>query len=383
MHYNNYLVNEKAYALATIKDKLQELKAAGRPIIDMTLGDPLDDTCPAARSGIISYVKEHTFSSYPRTQGSDSYLSAVSSRLKVDYGKDFLPLKHILSCLGTKEAICMLPLVYDWSQGGEIFFSALSYPVYKSSAQLLGVPFQELAVSADTNFFPDLSAISEEQWKSCAIFWLNSPHNPTGSIASREYCLELLELAKKHDFLIASDEAYNELYYGEQPFSFLETDDEHWLVFRTLSKRNNMTGYRAGAMITLNEELCAMLLKLRMPLGTGIPEPIAAAGEAAWLDESHLNENRENARKKRDVLLEALKSSGFEIHDSSAGFYFWISHPELSSSEQLWDHFVTQDLVLTPGTAFGPAGEGYIRMTFACTLSQCDEAAGRIKKLKL
>lgn len=366
MNFNSYLINEREYPLESLRKKVDALRKEGRTIIDLTIGDPKDPTYTDVVTRTIKALERTPVSQYPKTLGNMALLDAFSAWARTHHAIELTPVKHTISCNGTKEAIFHLAMAFDWSDRKEIWFSSLSYPVYKSSAGLLGIPYRELPVSEATNFFPDLERISEEDWKKCRLFWLNSPHNPTSAIASKAYMSALIKRAEKYDFLIASDECYNDLYYGdEEPTSVLDfPESTHWISCRSLSKRSHMTGYRSGILASKNEPLMAMLAKSRAPMGVGTPSFIQEGATAAWLDETHVLTNRANYKAKRDSIKKALEEKGFRVFGAEAGFYMWLSHPKYSSSEALCELFLDQDMLMTPGTAFGKDGEGYARLTY-------------------
>ena len=144
-----------------------------------------------------------------------------------------------------------------------------------------------------------------------------------------------------------------------------------------------MTGFRSGALLSQNTELMKKILLMRPALGVGTPDFIQDAAIAAWEDDQHPKEFSEEYKIKQKIIREALESKGFEIFGGDASFYLWFSHPQYSSSEQLMDLFIEQHLVLTPGTAFGKDGEGFIRMIYCSTLDQCEEIAKRIQSLNI
>jgi aspartate/methionine/tyrosine aminotransferase len=203
-------------------------------------------------------------------------------------------------------------------------------------------------------------------------------------LADRAYFEKLLALAERYDFLVCSDECYNELYYTEQrPASCLEIDSPRWLVFRSLSKRSHMTGYRMGALISRNHEVIRLLGKLREPIGVGTPSFIQQGAVTAWNDDQHPRDFAAGYRHKRDLISTALKAAGCEVFGAQAGFYLWFSHPHCSTSEPLLQGFIEAGLLITPGTAFGSDGEGYARLTYCVTQEIAEEVARRAAQVKL
>jgi LL-diaminopimelate aminotransferase len=384
MQFNQYLLEGQTYFIAALNERLNALRAEGKDIISLIMGDPIEPTFPAVREAVIQALEATHISQYPKNRGAVFYLEAVAAWALRYYAQNFDPAKEILSCNGTKEAIFHLPLLFDWSQGQEMWIPSLSYPVYESAAKTLNIPIKYLPLSAETGFLPDLDSFSEAELQRCQIFWINSPHNPTTALADRAYYEKLLALAEKYDFLVCSDECYNELYYTpERPASCLEIDSQQWLVLRSLSKRSHMTGYRMGAMFSRNHELIRLLGKLREPIGVGTPTFIQHGGVAAWNDDIHPQEFAAGYRQKRDLITAALEKVGCQVFGAQAGFYLWFSHPACKTSEELMLAFIDAGLLLTPGTAFGSDGEGYARMVYCITAEMAEEVAKRTALVRL
>ncbi|PKL77074.1 MAG: succinyldiaminopimelate transaminase [Candidatus Melainabacteria bacterium HGW-Melainabacteria-1] len=384
MHFNSYLVESRTYFVSALHARLKELKAQGKDVISLIMGDPLEPTYPPVREAVQQALSTYTVSQYPKTEGDPAFRQAVADWAQRYYGVSLDPETQIISCNGSKEAIFHLPLLFDWSKGKEMWIPSLSYPVYAAAAGIQQVPVRLLPLNAANGFLPDLDSFTPEDWSRCQVFWINSPHNPTTSIASKAYLEKLLALAKQYDFLVCSDECYNELYYTETPpASCLEIPSDHVLIFRSLSKRSHMTGYRMGALISHNPEYIRLLNKMRAPMGVGTPDFIQAGGIAALADDQHPRDFAERYRVKRDRLVLELEAKGFKVFGAQAGFYLWFSHPALPTSEDLLEAFIEAGLLLTPGTAFGPDGEGYIRLTYCVTNEICDRVAEAIQAVKL
>ncbi|PIQ28822.1 hypothetical protein COW36_09785 [bacterium (Candidatus Blackallbacteria) CG17_big_fil_post_rev_8_21_14_2_50_48_46] len=384
MKFNPYLLEGQTYFIAALNERLNALRAQGKDIISLIMGDPIEPTYPKVPEAVIQALQATPISQYPKNRGESEYLQAVSNWAKRYYDQKFDPAKEILSCNGTKEAIFHLPLLFDWSNGQEMWIPSLSYPVYEAAARTLNIPLRHLPLTEESGFLPDLDALSAQDWEKCQIFWINSPHNPTTALASQSYYRKLLGYAEKYGFLVCSDECYNELYYTEErPASCLEIESQQWLVLRSLSKRSHMTGYRMGAMLSRNHEIIRLLGKLREPIGVGTPSFIQKGGIAAWNDDQHPRDFAESYRKKRDLLTQALEQMGCKVFGAQAGFYLWFNHPDFKTSEALIEAFIKLGLLLTPGTAFGQDGEGYVRMIYCVTDQLTEEIARRIRNFQV
>lgn len=384
MKINPYLLHSKPYFIAALFARRDALKAEGRDVISLVMGDPIEPTYPGVQQATLKALEATPVSQYPKTEGSLAYRQAVADWAQRNYGVTLDPVSEIVSANGSKEAIFHLSFLFDWSQGQEIWIPSMAYPVYEGSAGVQNIPLRKLPLSEDSGFLPDLDAITPEQWQRCQLFWLNSPHNPTTAIAGRAYFEKLLGLAEHYGFVVCSDECYNELYYSaEAPVSALEFESQQLIVLRSLSKRSHMTGYRMGAIISRNRELIRLITKMRAPMGVGTPDFIQAGGIAAWNDDAHPKAFAALYKARRDRLVSALEAKGFRVFGAEAGFYLWFSHPNYSQSDPLYEAFIEAGLLLAPGHCFGEDGEGYLRMVYCITDAVTDKVVKRIGQLQL
>ena len=384
MQFNSYLLESRTYFVSALQARMKELKAQGKDVISLIMGDPLEPTYPPVREAVQKALDTYYVAQYPKTEGDPAFRQAVADWAKRYYGVSLDPETQIISCNGSKEAIFHLPLLFDWANGKEMWIPSLSYPVYAAAAGIQHVPLRLLPLNEANGFLPDLDSFTAEDWQRCQVFWINSPHNPTTTIASAEYLKKLLSLAEQYDFLVCSDECYNELYFtDEPPASCLSIPSDHCLVFRSLSKRSHMTGYRMGALLSYNPEYIRLLNKMRAPMGVGTPDFIQAGGIAALADDQHPRDFASRYRLKRDRLAKELAAKDFRLFGAQAGFYLWFSHPALPKTEDLIEAFIEAGLLLTPGTAFGDDGEGYVRLTYCVTNDVCDSVAERISRVKI
>ena len=231
-----------------------------------------------------------------------------------------------------------------------------------------------LPLLRENGFLPDLGVLDERT----AIVWVNYPHNPTGAVAPLSFYERLAELAERLDFVIASDEAYSELWFDEPPASALQVADRsRVIVFQTLSKRSSMTGYRSG-FVAAPAEVTAALKAYRPTVGTAPQEFVQRASVVAWDDERHVVETRARYAAKRDVLLPVLAALGWEVVASDATMYLWVAVPD---AEALVERLLARGVLVAPGSFFGPSGEGYIRFALVPTLAECERAAAILAEL--
>jgi aspartate/methionine/tyrosine aminotransferase len=205
------------------------------------------------------------------------------------------------------------------------------------------------------------------------------PNNPTGAVAPLELYEELAARAHEHGFLLCSDEAYSELWFEEPPPSALQVPERaNVVVFNTLSKRSSMTGYRSG-FVCASPEVCDALRRFRPTVGTAPQEFVQRASVVAWSDDGHVDDVRTLYRRKRDTLLPVLEAGGRRLAGSTATFYLWLDVG--GSSERFARRLLEHGVVVAPGSFFGPAGEGYVRVALVPTQEECERAAGILREV--
>ena len=212
-------------------------------------------------------------------------------------------------------------------------------------------------------------ALGEAVLSRTLLFWVNSPHNPTGAVAPRDYLERVGAAARRHGFVVVSDECYADVYFGEPPLSMLQVQVENVLAVHSCSKRSGMTGYRSG-FVAGDADLVAVLKRMRAHPGVASPDFVSAAATAAWGDDAHPAERRELFRAKRELFLAFFRERGLEVGGSEAGLYLWVRVPAGLTSEAYALRLLEQGIVVAPGTAFG-AGEGYVRVALVPALDDC------------
>jgi acetylornithine aminotransferase len=286
------------------------------------------------------------------------------------------PDAQVLPTLGSKEAIFHMAQVL----GGEhVAVPAPAYPVYERGAAFAGKRVLELPLREDGGFLPDLDAVDPRAWDDVALLWLNYPNNPTAATAPLSLYRRAAELAREHGFVVASDEAYSEIYFGAPPVSALQLEDlTGVVVLNTLSKRSSMPGYRSG-FVAGDPELVALLKRYRPNVGVAPQAFVQRAAAAAWGDEAHVEEVRAGYRAKRDILLPLLEARGLRSAGGDATFFLWLDAG--AQADLLAERMLDEGIVVAPGSYFGAAGTGYLRLALVPTLAGCERAAQRLDRL--
>ena len=366
MRLSPVLTGLKTYPFVRLTEAARALAADGVDVINFGIGEPREETPAFIREALKEALDP--LSTYPQAEGLPELRDAIAAWAGRRFGVRLEGDRHVVPTFGSKEAVFLLAQVLD---GDAVLVPQPSYPVYERGAVFAGKHVVELPLRAP-GFLPDLDAVPDDVWARTAILWLNYPNNPTAATAPLELYERAAELAREHDFVVASDEAYSELYFGDEPpVSALQVSDlTNVAVFNTLSKRSSMPGYRSG-FVAGDPDLIAALKRYRPNVGVAPPEFVQRAAAAAWGDEEHVAAVRHLYRAKRDVMVPALAARGLRHAGGDATFFLWLEGAPPGEHERLLE----RGLVLTPGDYFGSAGAGYLRLALVPTLDQCRRAA--------
>jgi len=369
---NPTLTEQGAYPLLRLDERRQELEEKGAELFDFGTGDPREPTDGKIRRALIDGVPE--ISRYPSTTGKQELREAFCGWMERRHGVALDPESEVLPATGSKEAIFHAPLAFLHHSHGRrgVAYGTPGYPVYERGTLLSGGEALPIELKGDNGFLLPPEAIDHERTR---ILWINYPHNPTGATASYEYLESVAEFCRKHDILLFSDECYNDIYSGEPPPSILEISMERTLAFCSLSKRSGMTGYRS-AMMAGDPELIAALRKLRPSIGVATQSFVQDAATAAWADDAHVEKRRRIFGEKRDLFTEFFEHAGLRYLPTETSFYLWITVPD-GDDEAYALGLMEEGIIVAPGRAFGPGGEGYIRIALVPGLDECKLAIER------
>jgi succinyldiaminopimelate transaminase len=362
------------YPFARLDDWKAEATANGVELIDFGMGDPREITPAFIREALAASIEP--VSSYPRATGLPELRQAISGWIERRFGVSVDPATEIVPTLGSKEAIFSFAQI---ALGDKrlVAIPEPAYPVYERGALFAGGTVATLPLKEENGWLPDLDAF--DAWDEIALFWVCYPNNPTGAVAPLSFYEELAARAREHGFLLCSDEAYSELWFDEPPVSALQVEDRtNVVVFNTLSKRSSMTGYRSG-FVCAPPEIGDALRSFRPTVGTAPQEFVQRASVAAWSDDRHVEDVRDIYRRKRETVLPALEERGLRLAGSEATFYLWLDVG--GSSEELARRLLAHGLVVAPGSFFGDAGEGYVRLALVPTQEQCERAAAIFREV--
>ncbi len=358
----------------------KEVEARGVEVIDLGMGEPREPTPELVKRALTEALPER--SPYPRASGLPELRQAAAGWLRRRFGVSVDPDRELLPANGTKEAVFNLPLAVQQPSRPLMLIPDPAYPVYALSARAFGSEIYRMPLRADLGFLPDLDAVPDAVWARASICWINFPGNPTGAMAPPAFFEHAAELARRHGVLLVSDEAYGDVYYEDPPHCALESGTENILVLHSLSKRSGMAGYRSGFMAG-DPRLIADLGKIRPGMGVATPEFVQAAATAAWNDDAHVEVIRATFRERRDMAMADLRRAGFDFEAPGAGYFLWIPVPAGETSESFSGRCLEQGVVVLPGSALGPSGEGYVRASLTATTEQLREALARMTRLSV
>ena len=374
MHLSPVLAALEQYPFTRLDEWRAEARRHGLEPIDFGLGDPREVTPAFIREALVAGVEE--LSSYPRAAGLPELRRAIALWLARRFGVTVDPDVEIVPTLGSKEAIFSFAQIVL----GERRLVAVpepAYPVYERGALFAGGEIVRIPLREETGWLPDLDGFAG--WDEIALFWTCYPNNPTGATAPLSFYEELAGRADEHGFLVCSDEAYSELWFGEAPVSALQVAERtNIVVFNTLSKRSSMTGYRSG-FVCAPAAIADALRAFRPTVGTAPQEFVQRASVAAWSEEEHVESVRALYRRKRETLLPVFAEKGFRAAGGDATFYLWLAVD--GSSEQFARRLLEHGILVTPGSFFGPAGEGYVRVALVPAQADCERATEILREV--
>jgi N-succinyldiaminopimelate aminotransferase len=379
-------------------ERLARLKAgvtppADLPHIAMSIGEPKHPVPQFVADALAAHLGE--LGSYPTTAGGSELRRACAGWLERRFGLGagrVDPETMVLPVNGTREALfSFVQAATDGSSAPLVVMPNPFYQIYEGAALLAGAEPYFLDTTPATRLVPDLDAVPESVWRRCAVLFLCSPGNPTGAILSQRYLQHALELAERHDFIIAADECYADLYLDEaRPAPSLlqaalasgRDRFQRCVVFHSLSKRSSLPGLRSG-FVAGDPALLARYLLYRTYHGCAMSLPVQRASAVAWNEDAHAAINRALYREKFERVLPVL-APVLDVARPDGAFYLW---PAVGDDDERFtrDLFARQNITILPGSylardgAAGNPGRGRVRLSLVAGVDECVEAARRIR----
>lgn len=377
-------------------EKLKELYAPvipdpAYPPIALYIGEPKHPTPEFIRKTITGSL--NGLAGYPLTAGLPELRSAIARWIERRYGLLAIdPDSQVLPVLGSREALfAIAQVVIDRSKPDPAVISPNPfYQIYEGAALLAGATPYYLNTPDHSGVPTDFATIPESVWRRTQLFYTCSPANPSGRVMPLDEWKTLFELADRHDFVIASDECYSELYFDEDrpPLGGLEAarmlgrnDFSRLIIFSSLSKRSNVPGMRSG-FVAGNRELIKSFLLYRTYHGSAMCPTFQAASIAAWEDEEHVRDNRRRYVEKYRAVLPMIERP-LTTFMPEGGFYLWIRTP-IGDPEFARELYRRYNVSVLPGSYLAREvngvnpGTNYIRIALVASIEECVEAAKRI-----
>ncbi len=384
-------------------EKLAKLKNGVTPPaellpINLSIGEPRHATPHVVTEALIAHL--HGLAHYPITRGMPALRQVIAEWLCRRFGlqqKDIDAERHVLPVNGTREALfSFAQCVVDGRKDAPLVLMPNPfYQIYEGASLLAGARPHFLNLYGESGFLPDFDRVPDRVWERCQLIYICSPGNPSGAVMPLAQLQQLIRLADRWGFVIASDECYSELYRDENrpPPGLLQaaqamgnTDFRHCMVFHSLSKRSNAPGLRSG-FVAGDADLLQAYALYRTYHGCAMSPPIQHASIAAWGDETHVRDNRRSYRQKFDAVQPIL-SEALELEMPAAGFYLWPRTP-IGDAEFARGLFAATHVTVLPGSYLSRdseganPGAGRVRLALVAPLDECVEAAMRIRKFAL
>lgn len=392
---NHALAQLQPYPFEKLRALLAGLQpAADRSPIALSIGEPKHRSPDFVGQALTANLDK--LAVYPTTLGLPELRQSIASwcERRFDVPAGWLDAaRHVLPVNGTREALfAFTQTVVDRDAKGLVVSPNPFYQIYEGAAFLAGAEPHYLPCLEAHGFNPDFEAVPAEVWQRCQILFLCSPGNPTGALIPVETLKKLIALADEHDFVIAADECYSELYFDEDTPSpgllsacaeLGRSDFKRCVVFHSLSKRSNLPGLRSG-FVAGDAEILKDFLLYRTYHGCAMPVQTQLASVAAWNDEAHVRANRDLYREKFDAVLKIL-APVMDVQRPDGGFYLWARTP---GDDTLFtrDLFASEHVTVVPGSYLSREvdgvnpGAGRVRMALVAPLAECIEAAERIAR---
>ena len=372
------------YLFAEIDRRIDEKKAQGVDVISFGVGDPDVPTPGSIVDALCAESHKPEHHRYPSYFGLAEFRESAARWFERRFGVALDPGLQILPLMGSKEGVAHIALAL-LDPGDLALVPEPSYPVYAMGTLLAGAESHFLPLTAGNGFLPDLESVPPDVARRSKILWLNYPNNPTGAIASNEFFERAIEFARSYSLVLAHDNAYSEItydgYVAPSLFQFRGAM-EIGVEFHSLSKTFNMTGWRIG-FVCGNHEVIEALGTIKTNIDSGIFNPVQlAAVEALDHGEKTLPDMVKLYQSRRDLLVSELAGLGWEISPPKGSIYLWMPVPPGFDSVGFSTHVLDKaGVFFTPGNAYGPSGEGYVRLSLTVPDDKIKEAMARLKEV--
>jgi LL-diaminopimelate aminotransferase len=374
------------YLFAQLERKISEKRAAGIDVISLGIGDPDTPTYAPIVEAAQRAVADPSTHTYPNNRGRAEFRRAVAAFYERRFGVTLDPDTEVMAAIGAKECIFNLSLAF-LDPGDVALASDPGYPVYTGGPIMAGGEPVLMGLKPELGFAPDLAAIEADHLRRARLMFINYPNNPTGAVLPDGLFESAIELARANDILVVHANAYSETTYdGYVAPSFLATPGakEVGVEVFSLSKGYNMTGWRCAAIVG-NADAIAQYWRLKSNIDSGNFEAVQLAGAAALAPEIDGEVKAMNAvyARRRDLVCEALAQAGVTVTPPKATIYIWAPVPPgFATAAEYCEHVLEEAaVVISPGGAYGPNGEGFFRISLTAPDERLLEAVQRLSRL--
>jgi LL-diaminopimelate aminotransferase len=371
------------YKFQELEQQIADKRAAGIDVISLGIGDPDQPTYSHVVEAMQEAVANPAYHQYPSNRGRDAFRTAFAEFYDKRFGVEIDPKSEVIPAIGAKE--CIYNLCFAFLDPGDVALASdPGYPVYTGGPILAGAKAELLPLVPGLGFAPDLDAVPAEVAARARLMFINYPNNPTGAVVPDGFFETVVSFAKEHEILVVHDNAYSETTYdGYVAPSFLATPGakEVGVEVFSLSKGYNMTGWRCAAILG-NAEAIQTYWRLKTNVDSGLFEAIQMAGVAALQGpDAPLEEMNETYARRRDLVVSALGEIGVEVSSPKGTIYVWAPVPEGHTSTSFCELVLEEAaVVISPGSMYGPSGEGFFRIALTAPDDRIEEAVERMRE---
>jgi LL-diaminopimelate aminotransferase len=371
------------YMFAELERRIAEKRAAGVDVISLGIGDPDQPTFPHIVKAMQEAVADDRNQRYPSNRGRDEFREAFADYYLNRFGVEIDPRGEVMPAIGAKE--CIYNLCFAFLDPGDVALASdPGYPVYTAGPTLAGARAELLPLVPELGFVPDLGAVPAEVASEARLMFLNYPNNPTGAVAPAGFFELVVSFAREHGILVVHDNAYSETTYdGYVAPSFLATPgaSEVGVEVYSLSKGFNMTGWRCAAILG-NADAVRAFWRLKTNVDSGLFEAVQLAGaEALRGPRGPIERMNETYARRRDLVVAALREIGVRVEAPKGTIYVWAPVPEGHTSTSFAELVLEEAaVVVSPGSMYGPSGEGFFRISLTTPDERIAEAVERMRE---
>ena len=377
------LSNVKEYYFSKKLREVAALRKEGKEIINMAIGSPdlpPPDTVIKALNETANTKGAHQYQSY---QGIPELREAIANFYLKHYRVSLNPYQEILPLMGSKEGIMHISMAF-LNKGDSVLIPDPGYPSYASVSNLMQANIISYNLNASNNWLPDYKEIEKQDLTGVKMMWLNYPHMPTGTNATKEHFTKAVAFAKKHDIMLVNDNPYSFI-LNDNPLSLLETEGARDVAIElnSLSKTFNMAGWRVG-MVVGKGEIIKSILQVKSNMDSGMFLGIQkGAVKALNCSKEWFKELNKTYIKRRKIVWEIFDILGCAYNKESAGLFVWAKLPKGRSAMEYTDQLLKEkDVFMTPGSIFGKNGKDYVRASLCVSEADLDTVLERLTGLK-